>query len=104
MMYAANAGAGPEIVSSMWALCQLTVFCQLVGWVAERVLDTGLRARFVPLLCGVAGLWAGSWLSGLESVGPVLAGQPILPACAGALAISTLFKLVGLAAASGPRW
>jgi hypothetical protein len=104
-MYEANAGLDPDFLTQLWRLAQITSVAMLAGWVAEQLLDTGLRIRGLALFCGLAGLYFGSWLWGVggwES-GPTVAGHGILPLFAGALGVSAVFKLVSLGAA-GPRW
>lgn len=104
-MYAASAGVDPELLGHLWSLLQLAGVAALAGWLADRLLGVELPMRGIPLFCGLAGIYAGSWLwhVGGWDLGPVLAGQAVLPAFAGALAVSGFFKLVTLGAA-GPRW
>ncbi len=103
-MYAVDAGADPELLHGALSMLQTAGLAVLAGWAAERLLDTGIRVRGLPLLCGVAGFYAGGWL--WQAVGwphgPHLGGQAILPAFAGSLAVAELFKLINLGAA-GPR-
>jgi hypothetical protein len=104
-MFWADAGANPEFMSEVWRLVQIATVAMLAGWAAEQLLDTGIRVRGLPLFCGIAGLYLGSWLwamGGWDS-GPTIAGEGILPLCIGTLAVSGIFKLVSLGAA-GPRW
>lgn len=103
-MYAVDAGADPELLHEALTLLQMSAVALLVGWTAERVLDTGVRVRGLPLLCGIAGLYGGHWLWAVVGWphGPVIAGQAIVPAFAGAFAVATFFKLINLGAA-GPR-
>jgi uncharacterized membrane protein YeaQ/YmgE (transglycosylase-associated protein family) len=103
-MYAVEAGADPELLHEALSLLQTTGIALLFGWAAERLLDTGLAVRGLPLLCGVSGLYAGTWVFTLAGWphGPRLAGQALLPAFAGALAVATIFKLVSLGV-DGPR-
>jgi len=77
----------------------------LVGLVAERVLDTGIRIPGIGAAAGVVGLYAGAWLWDLTgwSSGPLLAGLPIVPTAAGAFAVCGFLKLIGLAAESPRR-
>ena len=74
----------------------------LVGLVAERVLDTGIRIPGIGAAAGVVGLYAGAWLWDLTgwSSGPLLAGLPMVPTAAGAFAVCGFLKLIGLAAES----
>jgi len=103
-MYVAHAGGAPGVVDDALRLVQQAGLALLAGWTAARLLDTGSSARGVSLLCGVAGLHAGTWLWGAAGWphGPVLGGHAILPAFVGALVVSAALKLVGLGAA-GPR-
>jgi len=104
-MYEASAGLDPELVTRVWTTLQLAGIAAVAGWVADRLLGIELPVRGIPVFCGLAGLYAGSWLwsmGGWDS-GPALAGQALLPALAGALVVSAVFKLVSLGA-SGPRW
>jgi hypothetical protein len=84
---------------------QIAILALLAGWVAEHLLDTGIRIRGLALFMGLAGLYFGTWLWTLGGwpYGPTVAGQGIMPLFAGALAVSGFFKLVALGA-SGPRW
>jgi hypothetical protein len=104
-MWSAEAGLNPEFVSEVWRVTQLATVAMLAGWVADQLLDTGLRVRGLPLFCGLAGLYIGSWFWGMGGWdgGPTVAGHGILPLFAGTLAVSGVFKLVSLGAA-GPRW
>jgi uncharacterized membrane protein YeaQ/YmgE (transglycosylase-associated protein family) len=103
-MYAVEAGADPELLHEALSLLQTTGLALLFGWAAERLLDTGLAVRGLPLLCGVSGLWVGTWLFAAAGwpPGPRLAGHALVPTFLGAVAIATAFKLVGLAV-DGPR-
>jgi len=75
-----------------------------VGLVAERLVDTGVRARGIPLLCGLVGVYAGEWLG--EALrwhpGPSVAGHAVLPALLGTLMVAVAVKLVALGMV-GPR-
>ena len=76
----------------------------LSGWIAERVIDTGVRVRGIAPLAGLFGLYVGQWVwaRGGWETGPRIADCPIAPAVVGALAVCVLLKLVALAFA-GPR-
>jgi hypothetical protein len=103
-MYAAETGLDPTLAREALSLVQLTGIAFGVGWAAERLLDTGIGARGLPFLCGIAGLYAGArvWDATGWPGGPAVAGHALVPALAGALAIAGVFKLVGLGVA-GPR-
>ena len=98
-------GNDPEFVGQAWSLVQLVVVAALAGWTAERLLDTGVQSRGLPLLSGLFGLYVGPHLLGLIGwpSGPEIGGQPLLAAFAGAFLISGFLKLATLGAA-GPRW
>src|SRR5262245_51086211 len=91
--------------SNAWDLLQLVIVAALAGWATERVLDTGVRTRGLPFLSGLFGLYVGPHLLHMTGwpTGPVIAGQPLLAAFAGALLIGCFLKLATLGAA-GPRW
>ena len=103
-MYAVEAGADPELLHQALSLLQTSAVALLSGWAAERLLDTGLRVRGLPMLCGLAGVYTGTWACAAAGWphGPQVAGQAALPAFVGALAVAAFFKLVGLGVA-GPR-
>jgi uncharacterized membrane protein YeaQ/YmgE (transglycosylase-associated protein family) len=95
----------PELTGQAWDVVCLIVVAALAGWTAERLLDTGVRTRGLPFLSGLFGLYVGPHLlayAGWPS-GPLVAGQPLVAAFAGALAICAFLKLASLGAA-GPRW
>ena len=94
----------PELIGQAWNLLQLVTVAALAGWTAERVLDTGVRSRGLPFLSGLFGLYVGPQLLAMTGwpMGPVVAGQPLLAAFAGALAIGAFLKLATLGAA-GPH-
>jgi uncharacterized membrane protein YeaQ/YmgE (transglycosylase-associated protein family) len=95
----------PEMLQQAWNLLQLAIVAGLAGWTAERLLDTGMRTRGLPFLSGLFGLYVGQHLLSLTgwSVGPEVAGQPLVAAFAGALVISGFLKLATLATA-GSRY
>ena len=95
----------PMLVGQAWDVFRLIAVAALAGWTAERMLDTGVRTRGLPFLSGLFGLYVGPHLlqmTGWPS-GPMVAGQPLFAAFAGALVISGFLKLASLGAA-GPRW
>ncbi len=104
-MHAAYQGATPELASQLWSVIQVMAVAELAGWIGNRVLDSGIRARGLTLLAGLVGLFIGRWLMGVAGwpTGPTVAGFPLLGAFAGALAVSAVVKLVALGVA-GPRW
>ena len=94
-----------ELVVHAWELAQLVVVAALAGWSAERLLDTGVHTRGLPFLSGLFGLYVGPRVLDLAGwpMGPVVAGQPLVAAFAGALLIGGFLKLASLGAA-GARW
>ena len=74
----------------------------VLGLLAERVLDTGIRIPGIGVAAGLLGLYFGAWLWDLTdwSPGPLLAGLPIVPTAVGAFAVCGFLKLIGLAADS----
>src|SRR5262245_21335460 len=95
----------PDMLGQAWDLIQLVVIAGLAGWASERVLDTGVRTRGLPFLSGLFGLYIGPRVLHMAGwpMGPVIAGQPLLAAFAGALLICGFLKLATLGAA-GARW
>jgi len=41
---------------------EVTGTAMLLGWLAERVLDTGIRVPGIGAAAGVVGFYAGAWL------------------------------------------
>jgi uncharacterized membrane protein YeaQ/YmgE (transglycosylase-associated protein family) len=96
----------PHLLGQAWNLLELIVVAGLAGWTAERILDSDVRTRGLPFLSGLFGLYIGPRLlemAGWPSIGPEVAGQPILAGFAGAFLIAAFLKLASLGAA-GPRW
>ena len=95
----------PELVGQAWSLLQLVVVAALAGWIAERLLDTGVHTRGLPFLSGLFGLYVGPQMLDLAGwpSGPMIAGQPLFAAFAGAMVVGGFLKLASLGAA-GPRW
>lgn len=94
----------PHFVTQAMGLAQLAVIAAAVGWFAERLLNTGVSTRGLPLLAGLFGIYLSSELSFLHVIdGPTLAGQAVVPAFAGALVVCSFLKLASLGMA-GPRW
>jgi hypothetical protein len=90
----------PELVRQGWNLLQLVAVAALAGWTAERLLDTGVRSRGLPFLSGLFGLYIGPQMLAMTGcpTGPIVAGQPLLAAFAGAMAIGAFLKLASLGA------
>ncbi len=98
-------GYDQELMSQVWSLAQVTAIAAGAGWTAERLLDTGVQTRGLPLLAGLFGLYVGPYLLDLTGWygGPTIAGHPLVAAFAGAVAICAFLKLVGLGAAGSRR-
>jgi hypothetical protein len=104
-MYLAPATLDADLFDQLAGIIQVTTIAFLAGSLGGRLLGVGVRARGLPLLCGLTGLYAGTWLwnVGGWDGGPAIAGYGLLPALAGALAVAGFVRLVELAVA-GPRW
>ena len=104
-MDAAGAGTAPHAGADGWHVIEVMGSAMLLGLIADRVLDTGIRIPGIGAAAGVLGLYVGAWLWNLTGwgSGPLLAGFPILPTAAGAFLVCGFLKLVSLAA-DGPRW
>jgi uncharacterized membrane protein YeaQ/YmgE (transglycosylase-associated protein family) len=88
----------------LFGLVQLALIAGVIGWLADRLLNTGVSTRGLPLLAGLFGIYLGSHFSFLPmDAGPVLAGHAVLPAFAGAVTVCSFLKLASLGMA-GPRW
>lgn len=97
-------GSEPHLVAQVLSLTQLGLIAAAVGWFAERLLNTGVSTRGMPLLAGLFGIYMSSHLSFLPiTTGPVLAGHALLPAFVGAFVVCSFLKLANLGLA-GPRW
>jgi hypothetical protein len=93
------------LLENAWDILRLVAVAAVAGWVTERVLDTGVRTRGLPVLSGLFGLYVGPPLLHMAGwpVHPYIAEQPLIGAFAGALAIGLFLKLATLGAA-GARW
>ena len=87
----------PGMTQVGWTVLQVGALAILIGWAADRLIHTGLRVRGLTLAAGLIGLYAGSWLWGTIGWprGPSLAGHPLIPAFAGALAVCAVLKVFG---------
>src|SRR5262245_43028471 len=85
-------------------LLQLSLLAVAAGFLAEWMIDTGVRSRGTPLLCGFVGVYFGAWVWQVAdwNPGPILAGHGLVPALAGTLFIAVFLKLVSLGIA-GPH-
>jgi uncharacterized membrane protein YeaQ/YmgE (transglycosylase-associated protein family) len=93
-----------QALGHAWKIIEVAVVSALAGWVAEHVLDSGLKIPGTAIVYGLTGFYLGTWLAanaGWE-VGPTVADYAIVPIFVGALLVSAVAKLVGLGAA-GPR-
>ena len=99
-------GTTNELLQEVWGLLQLLVTGGIMGFVAHRTFDPSVHARGMPAAVGLFGLYLAPFLveAGWPwSTGPLVAGQPLLPALALTLAMTAVLKLVGLGV-EGPRW
>jgi uncharacterized membrane protein YeaQ/YmgE (transglycosylase-associated protein family) len=78
-----------------WTILQAGALGIAVGWTADKLVETGLRIRGIALAAGLVGVYAGSWAWTAIGWprGPSLAGQPLIPAFAGALAVCAVLKV-----------
>lgn len=100
-MYLASASLDADLCERLSSVAQVTVIAFLMGTLGGRLLGVGVRARGLPLLCGLLGLYAGAWLWDVGGwyTGPVLGGFGMLPALVGTLAVAGVLRLVELAVA-----
>jgi len=89
----------PIVWTQAWLLAQVTALAAAAGWMADRLLDTGVRTRGLSFLAGLFGLYVGRHLIDAAGLwgGPTIAGQPLIGAFLGALGICGFLKLVNLA-------
>jgi hypothetical protein len=82
----------------------LSLVALVTGYLVAGLVDTGVRARGFPFLCGLVGLYGGAWASDLVgwNAGPRLGGLGLIPGVAGTLAVALFVKLAALGA-TGPR-
>lgn len=100
-MYLTPDSMDADLVDRLSAIAQVTAIAFMGGWLGGRLLGIGVQARGLSLLCGLAGLYAGSWIwnvGGWEG-GPAIGGYGLLPALAGALAVAGIVRLVELGVA-----
>ena len=83
------------------SLVQLALVAGVIGWLADRLLATGVSSRGLPMLAGLFGIYLSSHFS--FDAGPILAGHAVLPAFGGAVTVCSFLKLASLGMA-GPRW
>jgi hypothetical protein len=106
-MYASAVPAGltTDLFGQVWGFVQLAAVVSFTGLAADWLVDSGLSLRGTPIVTGAVGLYAGTWFWNLGGwdAGPTVGGYPLLPALLGALAVTGVLKLIGLAVA-GPRW
>src|SRR5439155_3309141 len=104
-MDAADALVTSHLLHEAFRIGMTAAAAFVAGWIAERILDTGLRLHGLAVLTGVVGLYLGSavWALAGWSPGPHIGEFPIVPAVAGAFGVCAVLKLVGLGLA-GPRW
>src|SRR5262249_35689558 len=104
-MYLSSTSGHTDFFDQLSSIAQLAIVAFLGGSMGGRLLGVRFRARGLPLLCGLLGLYAGSWLwsVGGWDGGPMVGGFGLLPAVAGALAVAGFVRLVELGLA-GSSW
>jgi uncharacterized membrane protein YeaQ/YmgE (transglycosylase-associated protein family) len=104
-MYSADAVVTSHLMQQTYRIGQSVAGGMIAGWIAERMLDTGLRVPGVAPFAGLVGLYVGPALWSIAGwrMGPSIGDFPIVPALAGAFAVCGMLKLVGLGLA-GPKW
>ncbi len=105
-MSGADQGMSTELLHEAWGLLQLVTVGGILGFLANRTLDSGLRTRGMSATIGLFGLYLAPFV--VEAgwpwpTGPLVAGQPLLPAVAVTLALMGTIKVFGLGLA-GSRW
>jgi uncharacterized membrane protein YeaQ/YmgE (transglycosylase-associated protein family) len=98
-------GWDPELGRQAISLIQVMAIAATAGWTADRLLDTGVETRGLPLLAGLFGVYIGPYLLQLTGwpPGPMLAGHPVLAAFGGAIVVCGFLKLASLATAGSRR-
>lgn len=86
------------------ALLMLTLVLA-TGWVAESIIDSGMRGWHAPVLCGLAGLYVGPPLLAVLGWrgGPSLWGHLLVPIVVGALVACAVLKVLNLVLAGSRR-
>ena len=98
-MSSVDQGMSTELLHEAWGLLQLAIVGGIMGFLANRTLASGLRTRGLSATIGLFGLYLAPFL--VEAgwpwpTGPMIAGQPLLPAVAVTLALTGTLKVLGL--------
>jgi uncharacterized membrane protein YeaQ/YmgE (transglycosylase-associated protein family) len=90
------------IVGSVLGLVLTVIVAAIVGWVADLIVPGNRPYGFLGAACaGIVGCWLGVALLG--SLGPTLAGIPLLSALIGAIIVTFLYALLVSRTAFGRR-
>ena len=105
-MHGDDPGLNAELLREIWGLLQLVAVGGILGFLANRTLDPGVHTRGLPAAVGLFGLYLAPFLVDAGwpwPTGPIVNGQPLLPALAVTLGLTGLLKMISLGA-TGPRW
>lgn len=92
-------GMNAELLHEAWGLLQLVVVGGMMGFLANRTFHSGLRTRGLSATIGLFGLYLAPFLVDAGwpwPTGPIVAGQPLLPAVAVTLVLVGTLKVLGL--------
>jgi len=98
-MSSVDQGMSTELLHEAWGLLQLVVVGGVMGFLASRTLHSGLRTRGLPVTIGLFGLYLAPFLVDAGwpwPTGPMVVGQPLLPAVAVTLVLMGTLKVFGL--------
>jgi len=99
MMSNIDQGTNAELLHEAWGLLQLVVVGGVLGFLASRTVQSGLRTRGLSATIGLFGLYLAPFIVDAGwpwPTGPMVAGQPLLPAVAVTLALMAMLKVFGL--------
>lgn len=86
-------------------MVEVVIVVLLAGWLASLTLDPSFRFLGAPIVIGILGMYAGTWLWDVTgwAGGPTIADLEIAPLLFGTLAVSGVLKLVALGVAGSSR-
>ena len=97
-MLASDPMISEALSTQLLGLAQVVGVAGGFGWTAYHLIDPGIRARGLPILAGLAGLYGGGWVARLTTVdlGPSIWGYGLVPSFLGALGVCALLRVVSL--------